>query len=279
MRRPSLIEWSADCNNDGIVDYGQCRNGSLPDHDGDNVPDCCEAGEPCVTGNYPVQWRAEDGGNGHWYEIFNRAGEGKIDWLASRATAVERGGDLATFTSEAETNAFLSMTSGQTQGNPWIGLFEDPAGGWRWATGEPLAWTNWAPTEPSGDGDWANMWIDYGPAGMWNDYRPTNPQGPDGFVVEWSADCNNDGVVDYGQILRGDFADVNRNGIPDGTCECLGDVLLDGNINGADLGAVLFYWGPAPAGSAARACDFNADGQVDGADLGILLAAWGPCPG
>jgi hypothetical protein len=63
---PALIEWSADCNNDGIVDYGQIRDGSLPDYNGNNIPDCCEQGTPCVVGIYPVQWRAEDGGTGHW---------------------------------------------------------------------------------------------------------------------------------------------------------------------------------------------------------------------
>ncbi len=37
-------------------------------------------------------------------------------------------------------------------------------------------------------------------------------------LTEWSADCNNDGIVDYGQILNGTLADANANGVPD-TCE------------------------------------------------------------
>jgi hypothetical protein len=36
--------------------------------------------------------------------------------------------------------------------------------------------------------------------------------------VEWSADCNGDGIVDFGQILRGELDDDNANGIPD-ICE------------------------------------------------------------
>jgi hypothetical protein len=39
-----------------------------------------------------------------------------------------------------------------------------------------------------------------------------------GVLVEWSADCNSDGIVDYGQILLGTLPDANTNGIPD-TCE------------------------------------------------------------
>ena len=62
----AILEWSADCNSDGIVDYGQCRNGTLPDYHGNNLPDCCERGEACVVGHYPVQWIVEDGGNWHW---------------------------------------------------------------------------------------------------------------------------------------------------------------------------------------------------------------------
>jgi hypothetical protein len=38
------------------------------------------------------------------------------------------------------------------------------------------------------------------------------------YLIEWSADCNSDGIVDYGQILLGTLPDANANGIPD-TCE------------------------------------------------------------
>ena len=34
-------------------------------------------------------------------------------------------------------------------------------------------------------------------------------------MIEWSADCNGDGIVDYGQILDGTLTDADRNGIPD----------------------------------------------------------------
>jgi hypothetical protein len=38
------------------------------------------------------------------------------------------------------------------------------------------------------------------------------------YVIEWEADCNGDGIVDYGQIHRGELDDDNANGIPD-VCE------------------------------------------------------------
>ena len=83
------------------------------------------------------------------------------------------------------------------------------------------------------------------------------------------SDCNGDGIGDACDA-SGDF---NGNGVPD-SCECIGDLFVDGQFNGADLGALLSQWGPA---TAATASDLNRDGQVNGADLGYLLSGWGPC--
>jgi hypothetical protein len=98
-------------------------------------------------------------------------------------------------------------------------------------------------------------------------------------VIEWSADCNSDGIVDFGQIRAGELDDANANNIPDcceqGTpCDCPSDLNGDGVVNGADIGAILAFWGPNPVFAAA---DITRDGQVNGADLGALLSAWGPC--
>jgi hypothetical protein len=88
------------------------------------------------------------------------------------------------------------------------------------------------------------------------------------------ADCNNDGVGDVCEIAAG-APDFNRDIIPD-TCQCLADLVIDHEVNGADLGALLAAWGPA--NPSLPSADINRDGSVDGADLGYLLYAWGPCP-
>jgi hypothetical protein len=113
-------------------------------------------------------------------------------------------------------------------------------------------------------------------APRWDDVGTGNGNTLCGAILEWSADCNNDGTVDYGQILRGELPDINHNGTPD-ACECIGDIYVDRAINGADLGALLAYWGPVTSSDASRACDLNGDGVVNGSDLGILLAYWGTC--
>jgi hypothetical protein len=88
------------------------------------------------------------------------------------------------------------------------------------------------------------------------------------------ADCNIDGVGDVCE-LAGGVPDFNHDTIPD-TCQCLADLFVDRQVNGADLGALLAFWGPV--NPALPSADINRDGLVNGADLGYLLANWGPCP-
>jgi hypothetical protein len=285
--RRFAVEWDADCNGDGIVDYGQCRDGSLPDYNGNNIPDCCESGTPCVVGSYPVQWRAEDGGNGHWY---SQSGFGLFpSWSAALEFARSRGAYLATLTSQQEQSFVASLARPATceggGGWSWLGAQQPPGlppnQGWQWITDEPWIFTNWAPGEPNDFGglpeDRLSMYLSTGNIGLWNDGTDlvSNPASCNySAMLEWSADCNNDGLVDKGQILRGQLADSDNDGIPN-VCECVCDVFRDFNVNGIDLGILLGQWGPA---NQFTVTDFNQDGSVDGFDLGVLLGAWGPCP-
>lgn len=250
-----------------------------------------------------IEWRIKDGGNGHWYgSVVSPA----VRFSTARAAAIAGGGDLVSINTAAESSFVFAHiasrpelwwpSSGQRHG-PWIGLLQDPdapdyaepGGGWRWVDGTPLSFERWAQSSiacetqpndcrcggpcglnlaayycPLGTGvpcgvvdTWAAMFDDMG--GFIN-----------GYVIEWSADCNGDGIVDFGQIASGEAPDLNANGVPDG-CECIADVFADGAVNGLDIGVLLGQWGGA--GSA----DINRDGVVTGADLALMLAAWGPC--
>jgi hypothetical protein len=232
-----------------------------------------------------VQWRVEDGGNGHWYLVDT----GSPDcWEAAREFAELRGGYLATLTSQQE----LAFIASRLPNTNWFYLggyqdatqpdYSEPAGGWRWVTGEPWIPIWGGPNQPDGvDGPSAAcLYRAYG----LHDTGLCVGSGTWQCVVEWSADCNNDGIVDYGQILLGQLPDENHNNTPD-TCECnqhpelgaccTGDLYVDRRVDGADLAALLSHWGAAPAGGTPE--DLNHDGTVDGNDLGILLAHWGPC--
>jgi hypothetical protein len=181
-----------------------------------------------------VQWKVADGGNGHWYR-WERQPNG-ITWSAARLASEQMGGYLATIHSGAENGFVFNLTlptaAWQNRFGPWLGGYQpagssEPGGGWRWVTDEPWRWTGWLSGEPNnaycqGLREDSLHYIEYGSG--WNDLPgdvgfPVSCEGPNwSFVVEWSADCNSDGVVDYGQIVAGDVADTNTNGIPD-CCE------------------------------------------------------------
>ena len=91
--RGYAVEWSADCNGDGIVDYGQILNGSLADNDGNGIPDIC------VQESNAVQWAEADGGNGHWYQI--RITEAEC-WTEAKESAVALGGQLVSMETSNE---------------------------------------------------------------------------------------------------------------------------------------------------------------------------------
>ena len=72
--------------------------------------------------------------------------------------------------------------------------------------------------------------------------------------------------------VAGRWTDLGGNTI----CDCVGDLNVDGVVNGADLGLMLSSWGPCGTNCP---YDLNADGQINGADLGLVLSAWGICGG
>jgi len=64
-----------------------------------------------------------------------------------------------------------------------------------------------------------------------------------------------------------------------GAARCAGDIVPDGKVDGADLGALLSWWGAVvPTVPVSIACDIDGSGQVNGADLGLILSNWGFCP-
>jgi hypothetical protein len=171
----------------------------------------------------PVQWRVEDGGNGHWYEgvRFN----GPLPWSAARDLAAAKGGSLVSVTSATE-DAFVRTRfleddwlyrPGYCCQGPWIGAYNN-GNGWSWTDGSTWGYTNWHPGNPN---EIPPTVACYWNTRQWQDQNEVPNGGPGEFnsiaaIIEWSADCNNDGIVDKGQILSGELPDANNNGIPDG---------------------------------------------------------------
>lgn len=241
-----------------------------------------------AAASQPVQWRVEDGGNGHWYKIVRSSGG--ISWVQASILADQAGGYLATITTAAENDwVFVTLvdnpTFWSTSFGPWIGGFQtagatEPDQGWQWVTGEPWTFSAWLPGEPNnfdgaGNNEDAVHYSNFtsGPVKLWNDLRRTRAS-PVSFVIEWSSDCNNDGIVDFGQILDGTLLDADANGIPDICEQCTPDLDDNGLLNFFDIAAfvVLFQTQDPRA-------DFNADGLFNFFDFSEYLTAFNAgCP-
>ena len=176
-----------------------------------------------------------------------------MSWSDAAAFANAVGGHLATVTELAESTFLMErvinyLPDDPMQAPPWLGAYQDsnapdygePDGGWVWVTGEPFVFTNWADGQPDDlycDGTsglnedvLALTRGEFGLEMTWNDFPDIAIDMCDGeermvagYLLEWSADCTNDGIVDYQQIMDGELADENGNGIPD-VCE---DATLD----------------------------------------------------
>ncbi|MFM1868933.1 MAG: hypothetical protein RL591_2341, partial [Planctomycetota bacterium] len=233
-----------------------------------------------------VQWRVEDGGNGHWYQW--------TSWgqFASTSEAIQfaeaRGAYLATLTTASEegfvqANAIAGSCLFAAGSEALIGLLQEkgasePSGGWRWITNEPLIYSNWRASEPNNSGSGEHIGF-LNRSGGWND-GGTVLGCAHAAILEWSADCNSDGIVDFGQILAGELDDANANNIPDCceqgvACFCP-DIDGNGTVDAIDLAIVIGYWG-TNGGKEYPQADVDGSGEIDAADLATLLGAWGPC--
>ncbi|MFO0962408.1 MAG: hypothetical protein U0625_05815 [Phycisphaerales bacterium] len=95
------------------------------------------------------------------------------------------------------------------------------------------------------------------PGGIRGDFSNTPVTHANGKAYVWAVELSRDRVTL--RLVR--------------IAACPADLSADGQVDGADLGALLAQWGGCTGCSA----DFNQDGIVNGADLGTLLAAWGGC--
>jgi hypothetical protein len=104
-----------------------------------------------------IQWRVEDGGNGHWYRLTDVAGE----WNDAEAEAETYGAHLVTLNNATEEDWVRDAFNIHFGGDPvWIG-FNDVAqeGHWTWVAGDGGWWesenpsstsyVNWCTNQPS----------------------------------------------------------------------------------------------------------------------------------
>ena len=117
--------------------------------------------------------------NGHHYCLIDDVA---LKWDDAKKYCEERGGHLATITSEDEENFLKDLVSKQgTKNSYWLGGYVNKIGMWNWITGEKFSYTNWGAGQPDnylGKEDVLMMYRESNPMnpsssplGAWNDIR------------------------------------------------------------------------------------------------------------
>ena len=124
--------------------------------------------------------------NGHYYYVFNL----EKDWAQANAYCESRGGYLATITSQEENEFIFKYMKDSGFTSAYFGFTDEiTEGEWRWVTGEPVVYTNWASGEPNSENsneDYAMFYYKF-TTGKWNDGNfGINAAGnTTAFICEW----------------------------------------------------------------------------------------------
>lgn len=190
----------------------------------------------------PIQWKSEDGGNNHWYDIVDTP----LDWTDAKIDAESSTydgcvGHLVTITSIDE-NLWITNTFGGTLHYHWIGGYQptgslEPAGGWSWITGEEWAYNNWILAEPNNSyGDEDVVMFDHGTnedGYGWNDNNSTRIAS--GYVIEYEFINISVGI----DIKPGSYPNsININGSGLITVAILGSDTFD--VSNINIGSLVF---------------------------------------
>ena len=206
--------------------------------------------------------------NDHTYRFFDDG----ISWSDAKSACETMGGHLVTINSEAEQAYLVDLVRSSTKKNMWIGASPEN-GNFKWVTGEPFAYTNWASGEPNNVMQTQNAVMMYTqnaayPAGTWND---ENENGRDwfgynlsdfGFICEWEILIPNDptefSVIDDGYPFDNFYESFDYtsslNRIPYGTYKKVfknytrnlyvsSASIWGGNCFGMSVSAILFNEG------------------------------------
>lgn len=128
--------------------------------------------------------------NGHRYEVFDI----DIAWSAAKLACQEKGGHLATITSQGEQDFVFTLAQRATNCYYWLGATDESSEDtWKWVTGETFSYSNWDIKQPdSCDGenylhlvaksnDW-NLNIS-----KWNDANSILYGQKKGYICEWES--------------------------------------------------------------------------------------------
>jgi hypothetical protein len=135
-----------------------------------------------IIGIYADSERKQFAFNGHLYQRIDT----QLKWSDAINYCQDRGGHLVTITS-AEEDSFVYKCFGIDGTNLWIGATDESGERkWRWVTGEPFVYSNWASRMPDNavrGQNYAIFW-DLDP-GHWDDNGLPNCDCKFIFICEW----------------------------------------------------------------------------------------------
>jgi uncharacterized repeat protein (TIGR02543 family) len=184
-----------------------------------------------------IQWREEDGGNGHWYGLVSY----NSTWHQARDNAALHSfggstGHLASITSLEECTFVRNCLD--LSSRTWLGAYQpsgvlEPAGGWAWLTGEPWNFTYWSSGQPDNAGGTEHYLHQLEKYGQWDDVPGT--YSCPAYLLEYSpSDLDKDGLDDgwertsFGDLATSDgTGDADHDGFSDAQ---EGDAGTDPNI-------------------------------------------------
>ena len=188
-------------------------NSQQTDTNGDGAGDICQLD----LGVNLVYWDPVQGGNGHWYGLYESAGywHDMKETIEAIVPPEPFTVHFAAISSVAENTFILDHVlpgskPGAVPDEYWLGGIDTGDNDWSWVNGEPFEYANWAKNEPSSSME--DQIVIYGITatdtyrgpGKWNDLR-------DSTIGLW-------GVVEVEDVS---IADRDGDGIPDDFDNCL----------------------------------------------------------
>lgn len=146
-------------------------------------------------------------GTQHYYELVKSFSY----WETAKVAAQQRtfsgvNGYLASINSVSENSFLVSSFAGamETQFQVWVGGYQplgspEPAGNWRWTSGETWSYSNWSGGQPNNGGGSENYLVLYlqpnlwGAVGTWGD--ASNSERSMWYVVEYAVPEPSSGVL------------------------------------------------------------------------------------
>ena len=278
---------------DSAKTVGATFSQDLSDTDGDGLNTFEEL---AIYGTDPTKADTDGDGLSDGFEVIRYSVVLEtLTWAQAKSHAEAAGGSLATFPNEITWNrarlaigpdALLDVNG------LWIGATDSAEEGvWRWITGEPFDFTQWATGEPNdrNNSDYAAVAGDLGgEEGMWYDYRATTTRDGYGLALGYGtdplvADTDGDGLSDGEEHTLGTnplAEDTDGDGLPDGvevhqtgTNPLLVDTDGDGTPDGMEDadGDGLTNLEELALGTDPGVADTDGDGLNDGAEVHITL--------